>query len=326
MKKLLAIGIVGLISSNVFAQQVPKNIVAEHFTNTYCSICAANNPGFYNNLSGFPGVLHIAFHPSAPYSSCTLNQHNKTENDARTNFYGVYGSTPRLVVQGKVVPGSLSNSTIFSNEQGKTTSFEVKTIITEAPANMLNVTIVIKKKDTSSLGSLNLYTAIVEDTVFFAAPNGENKHYDVFRKSVWGSSPSNIAAPVAVGDSVVQTQQLAINSVWNKSRVYAITILQDGNKNAVQATKSNHLMPTTGIRLPGAGKVGIRIYPNPANDVVKIEGAGISMVQVTDLNGKVVQSLPGNINSIDVSDLQKGIYTISVRTTNEVIHTSFVRN
>jgi len=79
--------------------QVQKNVVVEHFTNTRCGICASRNPGFFTNLNNNPDVIHLAIHPSSPYSSCVFNQHNSVDNDDRTNYYGIYGGTPRLVVQ-----------------------------------------------------------------------------------------------------------------------------------------------------------------------------------------------------------------------------------
>ena len=78
-------------------------MLVEHFTNTYCSVCASKNHGFYANLWRYPQVWHVAYHPSSPYAACPLSMANVPENDARTNYYGVYGGTPRLVIQGAVV-------------------------------------------------------------------------------------------------------------------------------------------------------------------------------------------------------------------------------
>ena len=76
--------------------QVEKTVVVEHFTNTKCGICASKNPAFYDVLNDYPNVLHIAYHPSSPYSTCAFSMHNHAENDARANYYGVYGPTPQF--------------------------------------------------------------------------------------------------------------------------------------------------------------------------------------------------------------------------------------
>src|SRR4051812_23780642 len=103
------------VTSHFAGAQVPKKIVVEHFTNTNCSICASKNPGFYANLSSQPNIQHIAVHPSSPYPACMLSQHNVTENDARTNYYGVYGSTPRFIINGELIAPSvnLDNASVF---------------------------------------------------------------------------------------------------------------------------------------------------------------------------------------------------------------------
>ena len=53
--------------------QVQQNVIIEHFTNTRCGICGVRNPGLYTNISEYPEIIHIAFHPSSPYSTCVLN-------------------------------------------------------------------------------------------------------------------------------------------------------------------------------------------------------------------------------------------------------------
>src|SRR5215207_809064 len=84
--------------------QVPKKIMVEHFTNTKCPVCTARNPGFYANFNSQPNVLHLAVHPSQPYSACLLYQQNAAENNLRTQYYsGVFGSTPRLVINGNII-------------------------------------------------------------------------------------------------------------------------------------------------------------------------------------------------------------------------------
>lgn len=95
------------LSSSLFAQ-VPRNIIVEHFTNTKCSVCASRNPGFQTNLNAHPDVRQISIHPSSPYSTCLLSQQNTVDNDARTNYYGVYGGTPRLVINGTVISASVN--------------------------------------------------------------------------------------------------------------------------------------------------------------------------------------------------------------------------
>ncbi len=96
--------------------QVPKKVVVEHFTNTKCRICASRNPGFYKNLNSQTGVIYLTIHTSSPSAAFVLSQHNAVENDGRTNYYDIYGSTLRLVIQGVVISSgaNYSSTSIFN--------------------------------------------------------------------------------------------------------------------------------------------------------------------------------------------------------------------
>src|SRR5690606_20541686 len=126
-KSSLAITFLMFIYSLVFAQS-PRKIIVEHFTNSNCSTCASRNPGFFANLNNHPEVLHMSVHPSAPYSNCLLYQQNATDNDARTNYYGIYGGTPRIVVNGNVVSASTnySSASIFTNYLSQTSPASIR--------------------------------------------------------------------------------------------------------------------------------------------------------------------------------------------------------
>jgi hypothetical protein len=64
----------------------------------------------------------------------------------------------------------------------------------------------------------------------------------------------------------------------------------------------------------------IRIYPNPANDLVKIDGnLSGAAIRILDMSGKEVMAAnnAGNISEINVSTLNNGIYFIEVISTTE---------
>src|SRR5688572_6916976 len=120
MKKLTLLSLIFI--SSVAIAQVPKKVIVEHFTNTKCSICASKNPGFYTNLAAHPGVLHLSVYPSSPYAACLLSQQTQPESDARTNYYGIYGGTPRFIIQGTVLPSNTNyaDASIFTPYTGQT--------------------------------------------------------------------------------------------------------------------------------------------------------------------------------------------------------------
>lgn len=299
------------------AQPVPKKVVVEHYTNTYCSVCASRNPGFYGNLWSFPEVLHIAYHPSAPYAACPLSQHNVAENNARTNYYGIFGGTPRLVIQGSVLPASAdySSPTIFTSVMGETTPFSMYVTLTGVGTDSIKATVVIKKEDTSPLLSLMLYGALTEDTLFFTAANGEPRSYDVFRKSLWGTTSLNVTAPAAIGDSVVVEQTVSIHSDWVPGRMSATVMLQDASKNMLQAARSAKLSGTAGT--VNMSRKGLpELFPNPARDFFTIGKSDSYPIQLQlySVAGKMLISdlVQTSGERIDVSALPEGAYIVKL--------------
>ena len=114
---LISVGLLFTIQTHA---QTPRKVIVEHFTNTRCGICGSRNPGLFTNLSSSPDVMHMAVHPSRPYASCVLNQHNPTESDDRAKYYGIFGGTPRVVVQGEAKPVSqnFGAKSLYSDELG----------------------------------------------------------------------------------------------------------------------------------------------------------------------------------------------------------------
>lgn len=327
MKKIVTTFAATFLLLAAEAQQVAKKIVLEHFTNTYCSICASRNPGLYSTISQFSEVLHIAYHTSAPYASCTLNQYNKSENDARANFYGVFGSTPRIVLQGQAVPASTNygDNTLYQSVQNQMTSFTVNTTFKKTGNNSAEISVIIKKVDTSSLTSMQLYAVVIEDTVFLNAPNGEDEHYDVFRKSVWGT-PQTINAPMNVGDSVTMTETITIDAVWATNRTYITTIIQDDNKNTVQAERSATLDNPVSINEVSYNET-LNIYPNPATNTITIHNSqGFNDITIRAADGRIVYNSKDLYSStVDVSGLTPGVYFLSLTNGDTQLHKRFLK-
>jgi hypothetical protein len=292
--------------------QVTRKVIAEHFTNSYCSVCASRNPGFFTNLHNFPDVLHIAYYPSSPYPACPLNQHNKPEADARTNFYGVYGGTPRLVIEGAVISASASytDAALFTSVLGQTSAFALSVSIAATSASTGTVTTVIKKVAASTITTVNVYGAIVEDTLFFNAANGENVHYNVFRKSLWGTVPNTVTVPSAVGDSVILTQSFTIHSAWTTARTSAVVMLQDAGKAVLQAEKSGRLAATANV--PVVEKC-VDIYPNPATNTLVISNLpkGLYRALVTDMAGRTAIDMY-TTGTVDIANLSAGTWLLHV--------------
>lgn len=301
----------------LYTQAQNKTILNEHFTNTLCSVCSSRNPGLYNNLRAQQDVLHIAYHPSSPYSGCVLNKHNKAENDARTNYYNVYGGTPRIVLNGVVQSASSNYESANIYTPFKSIAADISILVNQTlEGDLFKSTISVKRLTNKTLSNLKLQVMYVEDTLFYNAPNGENQHFDVFRKSANGIQGVDITLPANMGDSTIVLTQTTVNSAWNKNRIYTLAFVQNTtDKTILNAAKSTtSKVSNTGIK--SIKDLGIQVYPNPANDYLTIELANnentnISLINI--LGEMVLNKQINNSEKIELSNLSKGIYFLSIQ-------------
>jgi hypothetical protein len=312
--KLYLLGLV-MLAFNISSAQ-NQSVLVEHFTNTLCSICASRNPGFYQNLQSQQDVLHIAYHPSSPYAACILNKHNKTENDDRTIYYGIFGGTPRLVINGVVQSSSAkyASTAIFNPFRNITADVLIKAnqVIV---GDSIKSFVTIKRLTNQVLSNIKLQVLYVEDTLFYSAPNGESKHYDVFRKTANGTSGMDIVLPTNLTDSVIILTATKLNTVWNKNRIYTLAFIQNtADKDILNAAKStNNKTATTSVKT--LTDLGVNVYPNPVVDIINIELSNnqptkVSLVNI--LGSQIIHKSITTSEKLDVTNFSKGIYFLLI--------------
>lgn len=70
---------------------------------------------------------------------------------------------------------------------------------------------------------------------------------------------------------------------------------------------------------------GFKVYPNPANSTIFVDGEGISMVEVYNSLGQMVTAIEGSANTtIDASSFDNGIYVVRVLTDGGAVMTKKV--
>lgn len=250
------------------AQEVSKNILIEHFTNSVCSTCANKNPGFYNTIEPYEKVIHIAYHPSSPYAGCVFSQHNPSENDERTNYYGLYGGTPRIVVNGEVQTASnnLISNPVLNSQNSLSSAFEIQIEQFQYSSDSMYSEIKILRKAPSSLNTAELYVVLSEKEIEYAAPNGENIHHDVFRKFLLKDLLFNLPNNGNETSFFVGTK---IDQDWQPSELISTAFIQNAtSKEIVQAAQSEKLNFSTGISLYKLMEKAV--YPNPTKDFLYI--------------------------------------------------------
>ncbi len=307
--------------------QTERNVIVEHFTNTRCGICGSKNPSLHQNLASASEVYHISYHPSSPYSSCLLNQHNKSGNDDRTNYYGIYGATPRVVVQGKVQSGGVNfgSSSLYTSEQGETTPVGITLNTIKKGNDSLVVRAIIKATESHSLSDLNLTIFSVEDTVFYNAPNGENRHYNVYRNTMIDEA-INLPQP---GDSLVIFARTVNHQDWDAQRMYALAIVQNSSTKSIEQVQSSEEASGQTASIDELTQKNISVYPNPAQDVVYVDTPLDlkSTVFLSDFSGRVLQTKAASGQlKMDISTLSSGMYIVSIESNGSIFSKKIIKH
>ncbi|MCB0482486.1 MAG: T9SS type A sorting domain-containing protein [Flavobacteriales bacterium] len=306
-----------LLSATQLSAQVTQRVIAEHFTNTKCGACASVNPNLKTNFDNNPEVIHISIHPSSPYASCVLNQHNKSENDGRTNYYGIFGSTPKVVVSGVLATSSFSSPTLLSSHSGKSSPLAIVSAI-ESNGSTIMVTVKITTKATHSLGIEKLAVFLVEDTVFYDAPNGEKIHLNVFRKALTSINGNDFTFSNAIDADTTLTFSSGTHTDWDLNRIRAVVMVQkSSDRSMIQAEES----PVTkaGSKLSSkeiaVSNDKLRMYPNPAKTEFYVSGikGELQQIQVVNLSGQTVLNVEiTQGESVNVTTLPAGVYQVQV--------------
>ncbi len=302
------------LNSHVWGQ-VPITSVVEHFTNTSCSICAANNGNIYAAINNHPNVLHISFHPSSPYANDFFNQQNQTENDDRTNFYGIYGGTPRVVLNGTPISYNTLNTSL--SNAVTTTNYTLRIAQVQATTGNFTVQAVVKKIAQDNLNDALLFVGVVEDTIYQTTNNGEDVHYNVFRKALTSPIGNSLSLPVQVGDSTVVNFSFNAAPSWNTNNLYTFGLIQRTDKILINSVWSDNSAGTiTAIETINADKKPSILYPNPVPDSILYPNEDIKGLSIYNPIGQKLCDITTTEknNPISVKNLPAGMYVAIVET------------
>jgi len=326
--RLTLLAFATLLSSLSFAQ-VRTQLVVEHFTNTNCAICGSRNPALISNLNtSNTDVLHISYYPSRPYADCKLNQHNSKENDDRTKYYNLYGSTPQIAVQGEALSRpNFSNTGLFDDYRGQTQPFEVTTGY-QVTRDSIIVQVVVDVVKRSSIDSLNLYVIVVEDTVFYKGRNSEREHYNVFRKALTSIQGDPIKTTLPGSDSLVYRYAIALHQDWDASRMYALALVQNPFTKEIYQVGKGREKDLTITSVTYSSDDLLNVYPSAVNDVLNVQMRGLNNnaeYEIISLTGKVEMRGALLNTGVNVSTLPKGVYLIRVDSNTISSITRFVK-
>ncbi|MFZ1750649.1 MAG: T9SS type A sorting domain-containing protein, partial [Saprospiraceae bacterium] len=231
----------------------------------------------------------------------------------RAYHYDVFGGTPVFVINGEPRTGSdVQNVSVYNPFFGSMSPFKVETSLESHHPDSITIISRIEAVETHTFTDISIYLPLVEDTVFYNAPNGENIHRDVFRQSFTGTEPLVIKAPIKSADPTSIKRTLQVRSIWDTSRLYAMSIVQSvsGDKPVLQSSKSP-LLSKGSISSSDDESVktlGLVVFPIITVGLLNFSRE-LSDISVIDRMGREVLKSKGvSIMHLDVSMLHQGMY------------------
>ena len=318
MKNLLYIFILALGAGTISAQDMPTRYATfELFTNLPCPACQSASPPFKTRLKNSSGAYHlISFYPGKPYASCQLYNLNTTENRTRLAHYPAISGSPRVVVGGTDVmhPNSLS-ATAIANAQGGESWLEVD--VDENSGMNRTVTIDSKVWGTPTSTTTKIYAVVVQKFIFISgAPGGYTDHDEVFMKFL--SDPNGDV--VDVNSTDVVTYNYTLESTWDDDNTYVIAWVMDEATNEIINSGTKFDTDFSATTTISKETIDINVYPNPTTDVLNVEVPSNIRVKNVKINSNSGQQFlvsfetNGNQIQVDVSDVAKGNYILSLET------------
>jgi len=278
-----------------------------------------------------PSILRISYHPSSPYASCTLNQHNVSGNDDRTNQYGIYGATPRIIIQGEVQPaggGNFSNPSLFDDYTGELSPLSIEITTDTTEADSISISLIITVEDDLDIIHQNpiLYAGLAEDTIFFNAPNGESEHINVFRKELNGTTGAGLNIPDVPGFQITYNFTVKRSLDWDMSRIFAFATIQDASSNEVLQSGASNFTPDLSASV--SEMMQSRYKYQFVDNLLKIQLEEIELfdqVLIFDLQGKINSSenISYSTIEIDLHNLNPSMYIVQLINTKVPASTSF---
>ena len=300
----------------------------ESFSSINCGSCAFVTPALRKIVDENPdNFAKIYYHPMH-YEGSPLYLFNPKDQNIRRDFYGVF-YTPWSAIGDLYKGGSEGvEDMLMQLELQKWAGFELEgNWYVENDSLHINVEgeIFVNTNDKD----YRLLIAGIQESVHFDEPPGSNQEKDFYHvMRFFAPDAQGIKVIAGEGENTfIQTIEMAWFETLEPENMKVIAFVQEMNSSEIsQVVQLDYQAPeedddTTFIEEISENQNPFLVYPNPANQFIRIKGDlnGLlpEQIMVFDLQGRHIKTRQ-NKDYIDLGDISSGIYYLLIQSGNSI--------
>lgn len=284
----------------------------EKFTSSTCAPCASYNGAtfnpFYNATYASDTYNYVAYQMNWPGNGDPY--YTAAEGGVRRAFYGVNAITS-LWVDGSEYGTENNQATLTAhiNSEGSKPGYFQLDSTQEISFGTVNVNYNITPYLS---GDYVMHAALIEKlTTGNVSTNGETSFKHVMMKMVPDASGTPITFTAGTPVSGQISADIENTFIEEMTDLEVIVFIQNPTTREIMGSlKATDLLAVNKNTINKT-----KIYPNPAQNVIKLSNIDLADIVITDVTGKTVVSMKNVTDSsdINVSELVSGIYFVSVK-------------
>ncbi len=226
--------------TQVYAWSVTRTPFVEMITNTGCPPCGPADEQLDQIAESMgDSIAIIRYHAWWPSAADPFYQANIPENTARINYYGA-DYTPHLWINGTLFDADANTgqwNTWIHDALRVPSPWALWVEGVYDPGNQTGeVYVTVQAVDLIPYTDVRLRAAVIENDIYYAAPNGSVWHHQTFRDMF--PDVNGIPLTLDPGESVTETLAFTIDPNWVWSNCEVVVFLQDdGTKHALNADR-----------------------------------------------------------------------------------------
>jgi hypothetical protein len=217
-----------------------RTVLIEQSMNAGCGCAGALNPSLDSLFAeyGHVDVVNIRYHGDSPWQFDPYFWANPAEATARYVYYSL-SLMPTPIVDGQVLPKVCEIESIWELlDEDLASPSPMKLVAGDSLSGdscFVQVSLIAEQAITTD--TLMLRAAVIEDSIYYEAPNGQTVLNGVFRKFL--PDPDGTAFEITQGETLDYEFTFEMDPAWDPANTSTIIFVQDDtDKSVLQAISS----------------------------------------------------------------------------------------